>query len=273
MISSLHTTLSPIGASNFIDSHYGSSIAQALQTLYPDHNWQLWQFKRVPSGFWDEITNQRRLLDSIAKSARVERVEDWYLIKGEEFEKMGGTSLLTHQYHNSLVKALSTVYPEYDWKAEGFTKLNLGFWKDIHNQREFFDGLEREWGIEKKEDWYQIDKATAVQRVNQLGVLLNQFYRGSLIKALHKVYSNYPWRMQKFDKMLPPFWKDKEYQKQFFERFAKERNINRMEDWYNVRAEDIRNRNGGNGILAFYGYDKTMISVICLVEYIPDIMI
>ena len=38
---------------------YGGSLPQALQHLYPDHNWLMWKFNIVPKGYWETVNNQR----------------------------------------------------------------------------------------------------------------------------------------------------------------------------------------------------------------------
>ncbi len=39
--------------SDFLAVHYDRSVARALQTVYPEYNWKVWQFRRVTAGFWD----------------------------------------------------------------------------------------------------------------------------------------------------------------------------------------------------------------------------
>src|SRR5689334_223965 len=42
---------------------YNNSPAKALREIYPDHNWVVWKFYNVPTGYWKDTTHQRELLD------------------------------------------------------------------------------------------------------------------------------------------------------------------------------------------------------------------
>jgi hypothetical protein len=54
------------------------------------------------------------------------------------------------------------------------------FWKDISNQRSFFDQLAIKLNIEKASDWYRV---TAQEVVNAGGHFISLYYNSSLIKG------------------------------------------------------------------------------------------
>ena len=39
---------------------YNNSIFDMLTTIYPNHNWLPWQFKKVPQGYWKNGENLKR---------------------------------------------------------------------------------------------------------------------------------------------------------------------------------------------------------------------
>jgi hypothetical protein len=51
------------GGSSLLDSCYSKSLSRALQCVYPEYNWQLWRFVRVPNKYWEKDTHQRQFLD------------------------------------------------------------------------------------------------------------------------------------------------------------------------------------------------------------------
>src|SRR5437763_1774865 len=46
-----------------LNYYYNGSPSKALQSAYPEHNWMLWRFGRVPIGFWEKPENQREFFD------------------------------------------------------------------------------------------------------------------------------------------------------------------------------------------------------------------
>jgi hypothetical protein len=61
---------------------YSRSLSRALTTLYPHHDWEEWRFSRkTPRGFWADIKNQRRFLQSVGKKIGVMSMEDWYRVE------------------------------------------------------------------------------------------------------------------------------------------------------------------------------------------------
>src|SRR5438270_339918 len=69
-------------------------------------------------GFWEDIYNQRRFLESLTHIYHIEEHQDWYNITlGDVYQRRGST-LLSLYYNSSLIGALKTIYPEYNWKEK-----------------------------------------------------------------------------------------------------------------------------------------------------------
>jgi hypothetical protein len=93
-------------------THYGGSVSRALKAVYPEHQWQFWKFSTVPAGEWDEISNQRLYMDWYAKEYGVKTPLDWFKVSASEVYRRQGRGLLAI-YDDSMVKAVQSVYPEY----------------------------------------------------------------------------------------------------------------------------------------------------------------
>jgi hypothetical protein len=79
--------------------------------------------------------------------------------------------------------ALQSIYPEHldlwlDYKV-GFS-MPSGYWKDIANQRAFFEKLAIKLNIQKPEDWYKVRGTTVFE---EGGHFVKQFYGGSVIRG------------------------------------------------------------------------------------------
>ena len=51
------------GGEGLLRNYYSSFPSEALQKVYPKHNWKLWRFKIVPRGYWTKLENQRGFLE------------------------------------------------------------------------------------------------------------------------------------------------------------------------------------------------------------------
>lgn len=42
---------------------YSGSLTKLLASIFPSVDWKLWQFNKVPNGFWNELVNQKKFVD------------------------------------------------------------------------------------------------------------------------------------------------------------------------------------------------------------------
>jgi len=76
----------------------------------------------------------------VAKELQHEDMDDWYGITNEQIQKKGGHRLM-ELYHNSPVRALTTIYPDHDWQLWKFSKIPPKFWDNVENVRQFLKYL------------------------------------------------------------------------------------------------------------------------------------
>ncbi len=103
-----------------IITRFASYWKQYIQSIYSLHSacpswrwyqWDVTKFAQLPSKFWDDITNQRCYLDSLAKTLNVsDKGGSW--LTHTSLLQHGGYGLL-HKYNYSLSSMLSAIYPEY----------------------------------------------------------------------------------------------------------------------------------------------------------------
>jgi hypothetical protein len=57
------------------------SLFELLTSAYPEHEWLPWKFQqRVPRGFWENASNQRKFADWAATQFKIKEMSDWYNI-------------------------------------------------------------------------------------------------------------------------------------------------------------------------------------------------
>ena len=60
------------------------------------------------------------------------------------------------------------------------TKKTAGYWKEKHNQKEFFDQLAVKWNIQKPEDWNKVTKEMVLKEGgNFIHVHYNSLQQGN----------------------------------------------------------------------------------------------
>lgn len=120
--------------------------------------------KKHPPGYWKNFQHHRDFFDALFKHLNLKSWEDWYQVSHKDIEEYGGSGLLSGYYHNSSVFALTTIYPEKKWDVLKFVHIPPGTWKELSNQRTFFEQLAQSLNIQHWEDWYHVTKEKILEK-------------------------------------------------------------------------------------------------------------
>ncbi len=74
-----HKKIRALGGSELLQKH-NNSMSKMLTSVYPDYEWVSRKFERVPSGYWNEMKNQRKFMDWVFIQLKLATMEDWYKI-------------------------------------------------------------------------------------------------------------------------------------------------------------------------------------------------
>lgn len=89
-----HKLLKEHGGSGLL-KRYQYNLFKALQSVYPDKEWNLFSsISRLPRGFWDSTENHRLFLDNFAAIHNINSVEDWSSVSTDDIKAAGGTCIL-----------------------------------------------------------------------------------------------------------------------------------------------------------------------------------
>jgi hypothetical protein len=44
-----------LGGNGLLGNYYNNSVTHALTSIYPDHEWSMWEFNRLPKGHWKQV--------------------------------------------------------------------------------------------------------------------------------------------------------------------------------------------------------------------------
>ncbi len=246
-------------------SRYGHSLRRLLASVYSEYHWDhskftaelagstlsstsnsTVDFKPHPSRHWEVISNQRAFLDDLATKLNITDQDGWYSTTVKLLQRHGGGSLL-NRYNCSLIKLLSSVYPEYHWNVAKFTHVPQRFWDNADNQRAFMDELAKTLNITHHEGWYHV--TSTIMHNHRRGSSLINKYNGSINKLLQAVYPEHSWDLSKFDTMSKGYWEDTKMQRSFMDTLAKKLNITDHKGWYKV-SRRILHQHGAGGLLA-----------------------
>lgn len=107
-----------------IRASYNGSLVKALLSACPEYTWHVWKFKEpAPKGFWSDLANHKLYFDWLGELIGVKTLEDWYTVRGSDILATGQARLFENYYSNSLFKALSTLYPQHNWKVWRFAQV------------------------------------------------------------------------------------------------------------------------------------------------------
>lgn len=252
-------TITEFGGKRLIDEYYNGSIFQAIKAIYPELRWTKDQeilytkSEKSPNKFFSDITQQRIYFDSFKQSKGLRNQEDWYQLKASEFEETEMEDFLEKYYGGFLYRALSQLYPEYYWKPWRFhssIQFPLNFWKEIDNQRAFFNELAIKMNIDVINNWRNWSSVKISDVIENGGAEIINFYKsvdylqssGHIINILMLVYPEHPWDISAASSANNSnfsSWKDLQFLKEYFGKLEQTLGLKSHKDWYFIRKSDV----------------------------------
>jgi hypothetical protein len=66
------------GGLSLLVKEYGGSPSKLITSCYPEYNWDMWKFDTCAHRFWEDLKNQRKFLEDVAKELNFNEMSDWY---------------------------------------------------------------------------------------------------------------------------------------------------------------------------------------------------
>ena len=115
-----HQQLQKNGAGSLLGRY--ESFFALLKSVYPEHDWRLYRKGRVPSGYWNSLSNVRDFVKYFEETHHLSDLEEWYRVSWIQIRLAGGGGLVPK--YRRLVKLLSEVYPGHPWDASRLSRSN-----------------------------------------------------------------------------------------------------------------------------------------------------
>jgi hypothetical protein len=219
---------------------YKGSPALVAQTFFPHYKFKSWLFESAPRSSWDSYENQKEYMKELGEKLGFSKPEDWYAVGYNDFE-----SAFMRRF-GSRHKVLEMFFPDYDFLPWKFNAVENGIWKDRNLRLRYFKWLGEILGYKYPEDWYNIKFRDFKNNYGE--VLVGLHYGFSPYKFVQDMIPNYQFDLRRFTRVPAKYWHDIENRKKAIEKLGKILEIENMEDWYNVTAEDFR-QNGLSSLL------------------------
>jgi hypothetical protein len=180
------------GASQLLELHHGSMF-RVLTSVYPEIQWNI-----TLSNEWKSLIHLRKKLDYVADRMGIKKMEDWYAKHSDELRMKGGGSVLS-AFNGSFVRALQSLYPEFEWNAWLFDQTPRQYWNDFENQKKAVEWMEEQLGIEHPLQWTYYSHSD-IRAIGCRGLLLH--YNNSWISLLKTIYPDETWEVDLFQKVF-----------------------------------------------------------------------
>lgn len=220
---------------------YNWSLAEALLTCYPEHEWHAWRFLKTPQAFWTSPTNRRSYFEWLQSKLGVKTMSDWYQVQKAEIVKNHGNGLLTHYYSQSPTRAIMDAFPEHKWQPWKFDRVPLGFWNEISHRKQFFDHLAESKGFTKLEDWYLIDVSDFAEAG---GSSIASAFNNRVVDIVMTTFPEHnwqPWRFRRGQGLRNP-----EGHRKFMDWLYQELKLKSLADWYDLSSLVIKAHGGSS---------------------------
>jgi hypothetical protein len=154
--------------------------------------------------------------------------------------------LLEEYYESSMKKALESIYPDSTFEH---SERN---WNDDRHHRILFDQFARKLQINDEEDWYHVSQSNMTKF--GLTSIVNDYYDGSIGKALNCIYPEISWDIWRFEGSKDEssvYFEEIQYRR-YLDWIAEDLELDLVSDWFEVSYKDLEHRGGGKMLDKWY---------------------
>ena len=150
--------------------------------------------QKFPRHFWDNLENQRKFLDEIARIYNITDVRGWYDISIDTISSHNGRGLI-NKYSGNLYKLLTVNYPEYNFNI--FLTSSTRKFQSVE-KRKLIEILIKKFSIRKLDDWYRIS-VDQLYKIESGSII---YTNGGLFTLLKNFFIEEKWSFSSFKQKL-----------------------------------------------------------------------
>lgn len=119
-------------------NYFHGSPSLALKSVYPSHDWMIWRFKTVPSGYWHKVRGNpfelKQVFDWLGDKLAVKQLNDWYRISLAQIKTLVHINTATE-----VSSMLKIAYPYHQWNDKLFGRSS----RAKASQRQLFHAVQK----------------------------------------------------------------------------------------------------------------------------------
>eukprot|EP00026_Physarum_polycephalum_P001933 Phypoly_transcript_01936.p1 GENE.Phypoly_transcript_01936~~Phypoly_transcript_01936.p1 ORF type:complete len:910 (+),score=132.37 Phypoly_transcript_01936:109-2838(+) len=237
--------------------YYNGTISAALVHLFPDIGLDATKFNSMPRNYWDSTQNRRQFFEKFAEDRGFNPLvaENWYSVRAEDLLERKEGKTMQYLYQANLGNALIQLFPEVPLSSVKLhSLLPSAHWQDPANQRHFFESFARDNQFDPlvPENWYTVRRDDLMKYKNSLFIKVK--YNGNFVDALQALFSEIRLNPGKFTFVPKRYWANPFNQKQFLDRFAKDRGFDPLvaKNWYSITSDMLLSVKGGWAIWHYH---------------------
>ena len=231
-------------------------IKKLLTTIYPNHQWKFESLKINPNEYFKDIENQRKYMNELYEKFNLISLDDWLTVPKFRITQNGGQSLLKFYYKNDLEKLLTTIYPNYVWQFNYFSK--------AENRNLFMENLAIKLKYKSINEFKHLTRRNLIENG---GEKLLAMYSNKLKRLLQSIYPDHQWNLEKMEVNSMNYFKIAKNRDQFLTELYYKLNFNHLDDWLTLSRFQFGNIHGGFSLLYLYKMDMKKLLSTCYPNY------
>ena len=233
--------------SQFIQKNGGKEIIKkygniyfAFKELFPEYQWSLLYFSRLPNHFFHTKELLRDYMNDLFIELNLKSKGDWYKVNAKTLLNYCGGATLLQKYNWNILKILKDISQTNEqtdeWDELYKKKKSIGYLDSPINQRKIIEEVGKKLKIKSVEEWFSI--STLTFRNNGGGTVLKR-HNGSLIRALKFAYPELNWPVENFYHLPQSHWNNHFNLVNLAKSLQKDYKIKKMEDWYRISSQQM----------------------------------
>ena len=144
-----------------------------------------------------------------------------------------------YKHYDCLYDLIEENYPN-KFNHWELNRVSNGFWDNDDNILKYLKWFEKEMGITKPSDWYDITKKD-IKKCYGYGLYQNKFQQ-KIMNITKYLYPDIEWVEYNFISVSKNYWDNEDNVLKYLKWFEKEMNITKPSDWYNITSKDLIER-------------------------------
>jgi len=180
-------------------SHY-RCVVSAVMEIYPEHDWRVWKFSRVPKKYLTCVQTHRQFLEEVKYLLGSSIPQGLYFIHPVQLRKLDKGNFLSF-YEKKHFLMIMTLYPEIKWQFWMFLSIPPSLFLDLSHLREYWDWMgENRYHTRDLFYWYRIKRVECKEvKQKELRSSIERKYFLYPLQFMKYLYPTHKWQFWRFE--------------------------------------------------------------------------